>query len=358
MSKRSFTARSIAVVCVLAFCASIVSAQQEEPPEDWEKYADSLPFPTDPITIPSWRRTDGPHVRAAFREVVAGPNQATVRILSDNKRAALGAIVDADGWIMTKASSLKGTILCRLADGRQLEAQLIGSSREYDVALLKVDAKGLPTLSITEHNVPEVGSWLVTVGTGRDPIAVGVLSVPPREIPHRPGILGVLLDDSSGNAKVVKVYPKSGADQAGIKADDVIVAVNRIATPSRDDLIRTVREFSPEDMVKLEIQREGTKIELDAVLTGVLSIRPPTREEFQNQLGSGLSHRRFGFPDAFQHDTVVSPTDCGGPLVSIDGEVVGLNIARAGRTETYALTTETLAELFDKLRPSESPIVE
>ena len=64
------------------------------------------------------------------------------------------------------------------------------------------------------------------------------------------------------------------------------------------------------------------------------------RSEFQNNLGGRLSVRRFGFPVALQHDTVLRPDDCGGPVVDLDGRVIGFNIARAGRTESYAIPTE------------------
>ena len=83
----------------------------------------------------------------------------------------------------------------------------------------------------------------------------------------------------------------------------------------------------------------------------------PSREEFQNQLGGDLSQRRFGFPAAFQHDTVVKPTDCGSPLVNLDGKVVGINIARAGRTETYAIDQETILGLVDEML-TDNPLVE
>ena len=45
-----------------------------------------------------------------------------------------------------------------------------------------------------------------------------------------------------------------------------------------------------------------------------------------------------------QHDSPLMPEQCGGPLVNLRGEVVGLNIARAGRTASYALTGDHLAE--------------
>jgi serine protease Do len=73
------------------------------------------------------------------------------------------------------------------------------------------------------------------------------------------------------------------------------------------------------------------------------------RHDFQNSLGGQLSVRRFGFPLAFQHDTVLEPEDCGGPVVDVDGKVVGFNISRAGRTESYALPVSEVQLVFSKL---------
>ena len=63
-------------------------------------------------------------------------------------------------------------------------------------------------------------------------------------------------------------------------------------------------------------------------------------------MGSVLSNRRGGFPKILQHDTVIKPADCGGPLVDLDGKVVGINIARAGRSESYAIPSEAVRELL------------
>ena len=52
---------------------------------------------------------------------------------------------------------------------------------------------------------------------------------------------------------------------------------------------------------------------------------------------------------AIQHDSVLRPIDCGGPVVDVDGKVVGLNIARAGRVESYALPSSLVRETVDKL---------
>jgi serine protease Do len=51
-----------------------------------------------------------------------------------------------------------------------------------------------------------------------------------------------------------------------------------------------------------------------------------------------------------QHDTVIRPADCGGPLVDLDGKAVGINIARAGRTESYAIPAEDVIALIAELK--------
>src|SRR5437870_13748813 len=75
-----------------------------------------------------------------------------------------------------------------------------------------------------------------------------------------------------------------------------------------------------------------------------------SRGDFQNNMGSKLSEKRTGFPNILQHDTVLNPTDCGGPRVDLDGKAVGINIARAGRVESYAIPSDTILALLPDLK--------
>ncbi len=68
-----------------------------------------------------------------------------------------------------------------------------------------------------------------------------------------------------------------------------------------------------------------------------------------NLLGGAVSKRSSDFSAVFQHDTVIRPVDCGGPLVDLTGKVIGINIARAGRTETYALPADVVVPLLAAL---------
>jgi S1-C subfamily serine protease len=79
----------------------------------------------------------------------------------------------------------------------------------------------------------------------------------------------------------------------------------------------------------------------------------------QNLMGSALSPRRSGYPTILTHDSIVKPADCGGPLVDLDGNVIGINISRAGRTESWAIPTEIIQDVLADLKSGKlAPIQE
>jgi len=67
-------------------------------------------------------------------------------------------------------------------------------------------------------------------------------------------------------------------------------------------------------------------------------------------LTGAVSERSEGFEQAIEHDTVLQPWLCGGPLVNLDGKAIGINIARASRVTTYALPSRLAKRIFDDLK--------
>lgn len=63
-----------------------------------------------------------------------------------------------------------------------------------------------------------------------------------------------------------------------------------------------------------------------------------------------LSLRRESFPTVFAHDFRLRPEQCGGPVVDLSGNVVGLNIARADATRTLAIPADVLRMVIQELR--------
>ncbi len=310
-------------------------------------------------------KRDSKNVKWAFRKVVAKAAKCVVRVKCDGKDTVLGTIVGPDGWILTKASELKGKkrIVCRLRDGRELEALIVGVDHRFDLAMLKIDAADLPVIPWTLKKTP-VGNLVAAAGMADYPLAIGVVSVPNRSIPPLRAAIGVFVKDGDNGPKIEAVQPKSPAEKAGVKKGDEITHVNGKPMKTRKDLSDTLRRFRAGTKVKFTLLRDGKKLELTITLAKLVT--PATRKrDMLNRSGVGISRRHDDFPLVLQHDTALRPTDCGGPLVRLDGKVVGVNIARGGRTETYCVPAAALVTLMYPLmsgqtrpKPFEKPAAE
>jgi serine protease Do len=300
-------------------------------------------------------RTD-PQLQAAWRSAASAAAKSTVQILVNDEQVALGTVVSADGYILTKASEVQGPATVKLPDGRELEARVIGRDDAYDLLLLRVPVRGLPPVNWANSQTAAVGSWVIAPRPNGEVATVGVVSVATRQVPARGpgsypnpnvGYMGVTLAPSEDGPVVTEVAEGSPAQKAGLRRGDVIysLAGQRVRNP--DQLLDVLREFAPGQTVRLVLLRDQEFVEKEVTL----GKRPMdfSRAEFQNRLGNQLSEKRSGFPIVLQHDGVIRPQDCGGPLVNLDGQVIGINIARAGRSESYAIPAEVIQKLLPQL---------
>jgi serine protease Do len=308
---------------------------------------------------PSPDARTSPAIAKVFREVVAPACQSTVRVRCNGNDVALGTVVGADGWILTKCSELNGHVTCVLPDGKSLPAEILGVHEPFDLALLKVEARGLLPVTWTDSKVAAVGRWVASPGpgTGTDPLAIGVVSVAtrPYKLGDQPvkyfnvnaGFLGINMENAPDGARITLVTKGTAAETAGLQVGDVITHSGTRRILDMEALINTVNRYRPGEELTLQVERGAESREVRVVL----GKRPPMLlGNPQERMGSILSNRRGEFPLILQHDSTLKYTDCGGPLVDLDGHVVGLNIARAGRVETYAIPGEAIRDLLPALR--------
>jgi serine protease Do len=100
-----------------------------------------------------------------------------------------GFIISRDGYVLTNTHVVRDAdeIIVRLSDRRELEATVIGSDKRSDIALLKVDAKDLPTVKIGSPTKLKVGSWVLAIGSpfGFDhSVTAGIVSAKGRSLPN------------------------------------------------------------------------------------------------------------------------------------------------------------------------------
>ncbi|WP_341887591.1 DegQ family serine endoprotease [Variovorax sp. YR752] len=97
-----------------------------------------------------------------------------------------GFIFGADGYVMTNAHVIDGAdeVFVTLADKREFKARVIGADRRSDVALVKVEATGLPTVRIGDVNRLRVGEWVIAIGSPfglENTVTAGIVSAKARD---------------------------------------------------------------------------------------------------------------------------------------------------------------------------------
>ena len=165
-----------------------------------------------------------------------------------------GFIISADGYILTNAHVVAGAnvITVKLTDKREFRAKVIGSDKQSDVAVLKIEAKSLPTVKIGDASKSKVGQWVVAIGSpyGFDnTVTSGIISAKARslpdetyipfiqtDVPVNPGNSGGPLFDMNGNVIGINsmIYSQTG----GFQGLSFAIPIN-FAIKIKDDLIRT-----------------------------------------------------------------------------------------------------------------------
>ena len=116
------------------------------------------------------------------------PGGATPREF-ENKSLGSGFIISGDGYILTNAHVVDGAdeVTVRLTDKREFKAKIIGADKRTDVALIRIEASGLPVVKLGEPAQLKVGEWVVAIGSpfGFDnTVTAGIVSAKGRSLPQ------------------------------------------------------------------------------------------------------------------------------------------------------------------------------
>jgi serine protease Do len=144
-----------------------------------------------------------------------------------------GFIVSPEGVILTNAHVVAGAdeVIVKLTDKREFKAKVIGIDKPSDVAVLKIDAKDLPTVRIGDPQQVHVGEWVVAIGSPfgfENSVTAGIVSAKSRSLPDEnyvpflqtdvainPGNSGGPLFDLNGEVIGInsQIYSQSGGYQ-------------------------------------------------------------------------------------------------------------------------------------------------
>lgn len=157
-----------------------------------------------------------------------------------------GFIVSADGIILTNAHVVNGAdeVNVKLTDKREYKAKVLGMDKTSDVAVLKIDAKNLPTVSIGSAAQTRVGEWVLAIGSPygfENSASAGIVSAKARALPDgsyvpfiqtdvavNPGNSGGPLFNMNGEVIGInsQIYSRSGGYQGISFAIPIDLAMN------------------------------------------------------------------------------------------------------------------------------------
>ncbi|GAB4397479.1 MAG: DegQ family serine endoprotease [Rhodoferax sp.] len=97
-----------------------------------------------------------------------------------------GFILSSDGYIMTNAHVVDGAdeVVVTLTDKREFKAKIVGADKRSDVAVVKIDAKGLPAVKIGDVSRLRVGEWVLAIGSPfglENTVTAGIVSAKQRD---------------------------------------------------------------------------------------------------------------------------------------------------------------------------------
>ena len=268
-----------------------------------------------------------------------------------------GVIIRQDGYIVTNNHVIEGAtkIEVTLNNNQTYQATLVGTDPATDIALLKIEAEGLPVIPFGDSDKLRLGEWVIAIGSPydlRSTITAGIVSAKGRSMPNytgefkiesfiqtdaavNPGNSGGALVDKAGNlvgintaiisqtgsytgysfavpvnivkkivfdlmdygrvqravlgitmqeiddkiaeelklssrkgVYIIEVSKSGAADAAGLKAGDVLIAIDSIAITNAASVQEIVSRFSPGDEAEITVIREGKEKKFEVKFKG------------------------------------------------------------------------------------------
>lgn len=295
-------------------------------------------------------------VMAAYSEALYDQQGTVVEFRGFGPTLALGAVMSADGYILTKASELEGIVdpECVLYDGRRLSVKEVAVDHTYDLMLVKIDANNLTPVRWETRAKSAAGTLLITPDARSLPLRPGVVSVAERKLPNSgQGFLGVQMGPSPSGGVLVDSVVRGGAAERGrLQEGDIIRSLNGVDVVGSRDMASKIAALPPNSVVAIRYERDSMIRTVKVSLTPRFVANPGEQllERYAGNDGKYASLHLSGFPRVIEHDSDLFPNQCGGPLYDLNGKAIGLNIARVARVSSYAIPAEDVLDVYRTLR--------
>jgi serine protease Do len=200
--------------------------------------------------------------------------------------AGSGFIISPDGYIVTNNHVIQGAqkITVKLVDGRVFKAKVIGTDPFSDVALIKIDAKDLPTLPLGNSDLLRIGEWVIAIGNPfglTHTVTVGVISAKGRSGIGITDIEDFIQTDAAINPG------NSGGPLLNLKGE--VIGMNT-AIFTRSGGYMGIGFAIPINIVKTVVQQLKTKGKVERGFLGVViqDLTPALAKELDINVNEGV----------------------------------------------------------------------
>jgi S1-C subfamily serine protease len=252
-------------------------------------------------------------------------------------------------------------------------ARQVGGSVEHDLALLKLDSHSdRPVAAEWATDDPQVGQIVAAVAHSRSRSAP-LISVVATATQSEPPPLGDVaqfpyyFEKGPGGAAVIVDGEFHSAEQdvlrEALQAGDIVTHLEGQPTATIEEfgqlLMRLLyqtgddgKTFDTNQPARGNLAGEPLRVTVlrngESKTLNVLRIHSAVHGPFWHLDPKSL--RRDGFSEAFSIDARIRPDQCGGPVVDLDGRVVGITIARLDSSRTLVLPARVVRQVVDELR--------
>ena len=292
-------------------------------------------------------------LNATLKTKLAAAAQSTVRVWSGKKRLAYGTVIGDGRQVLTKWSEVANWASSLVVDGPNREAhdaKITGVYEEEDLAILEINGEALRPIRWSNEK-PALGAFLVAPQPDGRSAAFGVVSVLERNLRETDlAFLGIVsdLEHKGQGVKVSEAQPNTGAAAAGLKEGDIVLMVKERPISGLMELKSALTGTKPGETVPLRVRTNGG----EKTISVTLSKRPELpkiynpRLEQMERMGGKISRIRDSFTQVLQSDMRPSPDQIGGPVVDLEGRVIGITVARADRTRSFIMPSAAVVKML------------
>lgn len=211
-----------------------------------------------------------------------------------------------------------------------------------------VEVQGLPALGRLSVAEPRRGDVVFAVqalaadGQSCHFSGPGMISRVRHNEPRVAARLGLVLEafPNSSGLRVRESAPNGPGMEAGLRTGDVLIRLQGKRLGKLTDFAAALEPTQPGDWLELNWKRGGQELR-SVMQAGHDPATSFDRREFLDGRAGVVSVRRTGLSGVIQHDVAVMPARCGGLLLSLDGRILGWNVARRSREASFSLPWPT-----------------